>query len=110
MKITIEVDEASGSVHTMQSSPDTTTGYPPRSQTPQASTTPDPGGGFSLSEVIAKASALGAINAGAAPDTGSRSSSLSAAPFSGAAPDGAIISVSAGPPPAHVFSSDGGVR
>jgi hypothetical protein len=106
MRITIETDGSA--VQTIQ--PATGAGSTGAAASGTADNAPMPATGVSISDLIAKALATGAQNAGPAPSLAS--AAVSPAPISasvgGASSENPVMSYSAGAPPAHVYEPQGG--
>jgi hypothetical protein len=105
MKITIEIDGAAA--HTVAgadiSAPATTA--PSHPGAPSAA-------GSSLSDLLAKGAATGALNAGPAPSLSSVTMGPAPVTFSlgGGSSEASMITTSAGAPPPHVYGSKGGCQ
>jgi hypothetical protein len=106
MRITIDTDGSA--VQTVQ--PATGSGSTGAAASGTADTSPTPAKGVSVSDLIAKALATGAQNAGPAPSLAS--AAVSPAPISasvgGASSESPVMSYSAGSPPAHIYEPQGG--
>jgi hypothetical protein len=106
MRITIDTDGSA--VPTIQ--PATGAGSTGAAAPGTADTSPTPATGVSVSDLVAKALATGAQNAGPAPSLAS--AAVSPAPISasvgGASSENPVMSHSAGAPPAHIYEPQGG--